>query len=100
MPNILTGSITGSSPSQVSVGVASAQAVAFNSGRTGLVLTNISTGTIYLAFGASAAVVGSGIVLTANGGTWAMDEYNFSKEIINAIAHQALSGLALQEFIV
>ena len=88
MPNILTGSITGSAPTQASVGVASATAVAFNSGRTGLVLTNLSTGTMYLGFGANAAVVGSGIVLVA-GGTWTMDEFNFSKEAVNAIAHQA-----------
>lgn len=97
MPNIFVGRIQSSAPSQVSVGVASAQAVASNENRVGLILTNISTGTIYLAFASNAAVLGSGIVLTPNGGIFNMDEYSFTKEAVNAIAHAASSGLAIQE---
>lgn len=100
MPNILTGNILASAPTQVSVGVSSAQLVAFNAQRVGIVVTNISTGTVYLGIGASnAAVVGSGITLMANGGSWSMDEYTYTLEQINAISHAAQSAVAVQEFV-
>lgn len=100
MPNVLTGSILASAPTQTSVGVASAQLVAYNAQRVGLIVTNISTGTVYLGVGVSnAAVVGSGIVLTSNGGSWAMDEYTYTVEQINAIAHVAATSVAVQEFV-
>ena len=100
MPNILTGSIVASAPTQASSGVASGQLVAFNAQRVGLIITNISSGTIYIGIGTgNAAVVGSGITLVANGGSWTMDEYTYTVEQINSIAHQAASSVAIQEFV-
>jgi len=88
--------LTGSSPTFATVGVTSAQAVASNANRKGLVLINTSANTISLAFGANAAVLSSGITLTPNG-VWVMDEYTFSTSAINAIATGASSNLAVQE---
>lgn len=100
MPNVLTGKILASAPTQGSAGVASSLLVAFNAQRVGLIVTNISNGTIYLGIGAgNAAVVGSGITLNPNGGTWSMDDYTYTVEQINSIAHQAASSVAIQEFV-
>lgn len=88
--------LTASSPTSASVGVASAQAVASNSNRKGLVLTNTSTNNISFGIGAT-AVLNSGITLIP-GGVWSMDEYNFATGAINAIAGGASSNLAIQEF--
>ena len=100
MPNIYSGSITGSAPVQASVGATSATIVNFNANRTGLVIVNLSTSTMYFAFGANAAVVANGIALVPNGGTWTMDEYTFSKEAIQAIAHSANNIASIQELTV
>ena len=92
--------VTGAAPTQVGVDTTSAEAVAENYSRYGIVLTNLSSGTIYLGFGSNAAVVGSGVALLGNGGNWSMDEFNFTKEAVNAIAHSNNALLAVQEFIV
>lgn len=89
--------LTVSSPTSTSVGVASAQAVASNSSRKGLILTNTSTNTISLGIGAT-AVLNNGITLNPSGGTFVMDEYNFTTGAINAIAGGASSNLTIQEF--
>jgi hypothetical protein len=99
VPNYHTGTINASAPTQVAVGIASGTVVAQNLDRQGLVLTNLSSGTIYLGLAGNTAVLGSGIVLSANGGVWTMDEYNYNNEAITAIAHAAGSALAVQEFI-
>ncbi len=99
MPNILTGPINASAPINTLVGVASAQAVAANNNRQGLVLTNISDGTIYLGLDGNSAVLNSGIVLLPSGGAWSMDEYSFNSSAVTAIAHSAGSILTIQEFI-
>mgnify|MGYP003393094264 CR=1 FL=1 len=88
--------LTASSPTAATVGVASAQAVASNANRKGLVLVNTSVNTISIAFGAT-AVLNSGITLQP-GGTFEMDEWIFSTAAINAIASAASSNLAIQEF--
>jgi hypothetical protein len=43
-------------------------------------------------------VLNSGITLSANGGSFVMDEYTFATGAINAIAGGAASNLAIQEF--
>ena len=89
--------LTASSPTFDTVGVASAEAVASNGSRTGLVLINTSANTISLGLGA-AAVMNRGITLNASGGTWVMDEYTFTTSAVNAIASAGSSNLAIQEF--
>lgn len=91
--------ITASAPTASSVGVASAQAVASNSNRKGLVLTNTSANYISLAFGANAAVLYSGITLNPGGGVFVMDEYLYTTAAVNAIASGAASNLGIQEFV-
>jgi hypothetical protein len=88
--------LTASSPTAATVGTGSAQAVATNSNRKGLVLTNTSVNTISLGLGAT-AVLNSGITLLP-GSVFVMDEYTFSTAAINAIASAAASNLAIQEY--
>ena len=88
--------LTANAPAAASVGVASAEVVASNVDRTGLILTNTSSNNISLGFG-TAAVLNSGITLTPNG-TFNMDAYSFTTQAVNAIASGAGSNLALQEF--
>lgn len=88
--------LTPSSPTVASVGVTSAQAVASNANRKGLVLTNTSIARMSFGLGAT-AVLNSGITLYP-GDTWQMDETSFTTGAINAIASLAASGLAIQEF--
>ena len=85
-------------PTAASVGVASAEAVAVNTSRTGLILVNTSSAWISLAFGA-AAVLYSGITLAPLGGTFVMDNDTFTTAQIRAIASAAASNLAIQEFV-
>lgn len=88
--------LTSSSPTAATVGITSASAVASNANRKGLVLTNTSANKISFGIG-TAAVLNSGITLFP-GGTWVMDEFNFTTGAINAIASVASSNLAIQEF--
>lgn len=90
--------LTGSAPTAVSVGVTSAEAVAANANRKGLILTNTSVNWISIAFGA-AAVLYSGITLSPMGGQFEMDEYAYSQEQVRAIASGAASNLGIQEFV-
>lgn len=92
--------VSGAAPTQIDVDTTSKEVVAENYSRYGLVVTNLSSGTMYLAFGTNSAVVGSGIPILGNGGNWSMDEFNFTKEAINAIAHSNNALLAIQEFVI
>lgn len=88
--------LTASSPTAATVGVTSAQAVATNGSRKGLILTNTSS-TASISFGlGAAAVLNSGITLTPYG-VWVMDEFTFTTGAINAIASLASTNLAIQE---
>lgn len=87
--------LTASSPTSASVGTSSAQAVASNASRRGLILTNTSANIISLGIAAT-AVLNSGITL-APYAVWFMDEYSFATGAINAIASAASSNLAIQE---
>lgn len=88
--------LTGSSPTFSTVGVTSAQVVASNANRHGLVLTNTSNNRISLGFGA-AAVLNSGVTLYP-GGIYVMDAYTFNTGAVNAIASVASSNMSVQEF--
>ena len=88
--------LTANSPTAATVGLTSAQAVASNTSRKGLTLTNTSTANISLGFG-SAAVLNSGITLLP-GGVFYMDEYCYNTSAINAIASAASSNLGIQEW--
>lgn len=94
------GTVSGSAPQHIDVDSASKEVLAENYSRYGLVLTNLSDGTMYLAFGTNAAVLKKGIVLLPHGGNWSMDDYNFTKEAIQGIAHTDNAVLAIQEFVI
>ena len=85
-----------SAPTAASVGVASAQALAANASRKGLVMVNTSSARISFGFG-SAAVLDSGITLYP-GGVFEMDAFMFDLGAVNAIASAAASNLAIQEY--
>ncbi len=89
--------LTPSAPTVASVGITSAQIVAANTSRSGLVLINTSSNrTISLGLGAT-AVAGSGIVLYP-GGAWTMDDFTVTTAAINAIASGAGASISVQEF--
>jgi len=89
--------LTPKAPSFKSVGAASVEIVAANPARRSLVLVNESTVRVYLAFGAHAAVVGRGIVLMPNGGTWEMDPSTYTTLAVNGIASEA-ANVGVQEY--
>lgn len=94
-------SSTASAPSSVSVGVASALAVAANASRKGLVLTSLlgNTGRISLSLvAASPAVVDSGMILLP-GDSFTMDAFTFTVSQINAISNVAAQTLSIQELV-
>lgn len=92
------GTVSGSVPSMAGVGTTSERIVAENYSRVGLMITNISDGTVYLGIG-NTATLKAGIVLNAGGGAWSMDDYSYSKEAITAIAHSGTLVIAFQEFV-
>lgn len=100
MPNLFTGTVEAQPPTQIDVDTVSKTIIVDTPTRTGLVLTNLSDGTIYIAFGANPAVLNSGIAVLPGGGNFSMDEFVYSKEIVSAIAHTNNSLLAIQEFVV
>jgi hypothetical protein len=73
--------------------------VAANAARKGLILRNLSTAgqRISLGFGASAAVLDSGITLYPLD-VFNMGEYDFDVGAINGIASAAGALMAVQEF--
>jgi len=100
MPNINAGTISAYAPVSVAVGTISVQVIAANVSRAGLIITNTSTGSIWLGFSGLAATLNGGIFLGASGGVFSMDDYTFNKDAVTAIAHAASSNLAIQEFYV
>ena len=92
------GALSPSAPAVVSVdNVTSTPVVAANTNRKGLVLVNLSSNSISIAFG-TAALFGQGITLIGPGGTFEMDSYTFSTAAVNALAGGAASALSVQEF--
>lgn len=90
--------LTASVPTTATVGVSSAQAVASNASRKGLVIVNLSSNTISLGFGSNNAVLNSGITLTTLGSVYEMSEYDYTTSSINAIASSGGSVISIQEF--
>ena len=98
MPNLYAFTSSGDTPRQRGIGTTSTKVLDDTPSRQGLVMVNLSDGTVYIAFGNS-AVVGSGIAILPFGGAFTMSDYTFSKEIVEAIAQSAASHLAVQEFL-
>lgn len=103
LPVVVTGSVsivktplTPSAPTTASVGITSAQIVASNSSRTGLIITNLSVNRVFIGLGAT-AVLNSGISLYP-GGTYQMSEFDFTTGAVNAVASAASSTVSIQEF--
>jgi len=86
---------TFNAPAAASVGVASAQAVASNANRKGLVLKNTSNNTISCAVAAT-AVLNSGLTLEP-GDAFSMNAFSVSSGAVNCIASAAASNLSIQE---
>jgi hypothetical protein len=93
---ITKSALTPASPATASVGITSAQAVASNGSRKGLLITNLSNNFVSLGLGAT-AVLNSGITLTPYG-SWQMDSFSFCTSAVNAIASAASSTISVQEF--
>lgn len=93
-PNI--ADLAPASPTAASVGTVSAQIVAANASRKGLILVNTSTAHISLGFGV-AAVLDSGITLYP-AGAFNMGYLDFDIGAVNAIASAAASNIAIQEY--
>lgn len=90
---------TANAPATFSAGVASAQAVAANASRKGIIIVNVSSAKVCLGI-ASAAVIDSGICLQPDA---ALSLLNGGIEgvptgAINAIAASAASSISIQEF--
>ncbi len=96
MTDPLVWPITTVTDATVTVGVATGVALALNVARANAVFVNDSDETIYLARG-NDAVVGSGIRLNANGGSYEIDSGNLFLGIINAIATGADANLTVSE---
>lgn len=94
-----SGSLTGSAPATGTVGTSSATLVAANVNRRGCVITVIGSGSVFLAFGANAAVINSGIALPGARSVFIMDAFTYSREAINAIASAAGVTVSIQEFV-
>ena len=91
------GALTGLAPGSAVVGITSAEVVAANSSRKGLVLLNLSKRKISFGLEGAAAVIGSGITLLGSG-VWTMDKGNFTVGAITAIGENVGLDLAIQEF--
>lgn len=92
--------LTAVSPSSAVVTASSAQIIASNGLRKGLILTHLgSSGPISLSFGATTnlAVLNSGLTLVANE-KWSMNDYAFTTSAVNAIATASGPTLSIQEW--
>lgn len=92
--------LTAVSPASAVVTASSAQMIASNGLRKGLILTHLgSSGPVSLSFGATTnlAVLNAGLSLTA-GTRWTMDDYAFTTSAINAIATASGPTISIQEW--
>lgn len=90
--------LTASSPVATTAGTSSAQLVASNSSRKGLIITNYSNNWVFLAFSGGTAVLEGGVPLAPNGGSYNMTKDDFTTGQVNAIATAASSKVAVQEY--
>ena len=96
MVNPLVRPIRTVTDSFATIGAASGLALAANVQRVNAVFVNDSSETIYLARG-NAAVIGSGIRLNANGGSYEIDASNLFQGVVNGIATGAGANLTVSE---
>lgn len=85
------------SPASAAIAETATRVVNTNASRRGLILTNLSSGNISLAFAPSVPVLGKGITLQP-GSSWMMTRDCFSTAQIDAVAEDSDSELAIQEF--
>ena len=96
MTNPLVWPVTTVTDSFATVGVATGVALAANEARANAVFVNDSSEVIYLSRG-NAAVIGRGIRLNANGGSYEIDASNLFVGVVNGIATGAGSNLTVSE---
>lgn len=90
--------LTPAAPASATVGIASAQILAANSSRKGLVIINThASNSVSLGFGAP-AVLFSGVTLSPNGGVFVMDSFLFATTTVTAIASGATTNVSIQEY--
>ena len=89
--------LLGLAPAAAVVALISAEVVAANSARKGLVLLNLSKKKISFGLEGAPAVLDSGITLLGNG-VWTMDKGNFTVGAITAIGEAVALDLGIQEF--
>lgn len=89
--------LLGLTPAAAVVGIVSAEVVAANASRKGLVLLNLSKKKISFGLEGTPAIFGSGITLLG-GGAWTMDKGNFTVGAITAISDAVGQDLGIQEF--
>ena len=99
MANIYEGPSSANVPSMAGVGTVSEIIVPMNNDRVGLMITNISSQTVYLALGGHPATLRAGIVLTADGGAFSLDSFSYTKDAVSAIAHASTLVVAFQEMV-
>jgi hypothetical protein len=92
----ISESETPKASANVSCGATTTALVSANQKRKGLILTNTGSNAIYLGLNES-AVVSKGIYL-ASGGSWVMDEFNYTNVAINGITTTGSSNVSIQEF--
>ena len=85
-----------STPTGVAVGAVTTPVLAANRLRVSATFVNDSVQTIYLAEGV-AAVIGSGIRLNANGGSYTINRDNLFLGAVNAICALGAANLAVSE---
>jgi len=88
--------LTPAAPTSALVGVTSSQIVSANLNRGGLRFVNTSNGKISLGFGSPA--ISSGGITLFPGGSFNMDEYDFTTAAVNAIAAIESSNISIQEY--
>ncbi len=98
-PIQVTGpTITWAAPTFATVTATSSVALAANSSRRGALLVNDSTQEIFLSLRTgSPAVVGSGLRLNANGGSYEINNTNLTLDAISAIAANGSNNLTVHE---
>lgn len=92
--------LTAVSPASAVVTASSAQIIASNGLRKGLILTHLgSSGPISISFGATTnlAVLNAGLSMVPNE-KWSMSDYGFTTSAVNAIATASGPTISIQEW--
>ena len=89
--------LTGLAPVSSNVDATSAQVMAVNAARRGLILMNLSKKKMSFGLEGAVAIIDSGITLLG-GGAWTMDKGSFTVGAITSVGEQDGMTLAIQEF--